>query len=105
PGAITSQLAWNRIDGGPTFPTLPKQNVVLLELGYFIRELRISPVFQFTNRAFVDTAAGDENRWSVGVNYWWARHNANVKAAWNRIDPRLAPSVDGFTIQLQIFYF
>jgi hypothetical protein len=105
PGAITGQLGWSRVDGGDTFLTLPKQNVVLLEAGYFIRDLKISPVVQFTNRGIVGTGTGDENRWSLGVNYWWARHNANVKAAWSRIDPRLAAARNGFTIQLQIFYF
>ena len=105
PGAITTQLLWNRIDGAETFTTLPKQNVVLLELGYFLRALKITPVFQYTNRGVVDTDAGDEHRWSLGVNYWWAGYNANVKAAYNRIDPRLTASQNGFTIQLQIFYF
>jgi hypothetical protein len=105
PGAVTAQIAYNRIDGGPTYVTLPKQNVVLLELGYFVRELKVSPVLQFTNRAIVETSTGDERRWSVGLNYWRAGHNANIKAAYNRIDPRGRASQNGFTIQLQLFYF
>jgi hypothetical protein len=105
PGAITGQLAWNRIDGGDTFVTLPKQNVVLVEAGYFIRSLKISPVVQFTNRGIVDTSIGDEKRWSVGLNYWWAGHNANIKAAYNRIDPTLRDAQNGFTVQLQLFYY
>jgi hypothetical protein len=105
PGAVTAQAAYNRIDGGATFLTLPKQNVVLVELGYFVRDLKLTPVLQYTKRALVDTTIGDETRWSVGVNYWWAGHNANVKTAYSRIDPRgLAPQ-NGFTIQLQLFYF
>ncbi len=102
---MTAQIAYNRIDGGPTYVTLPKQNVVLLELGYFVRELKVSPVLQFTNRAIVETSTGDERRWSVGLNYWRAGHNANIKAAYNRIDPRGRASQNGFTIQLQLFYF
>ncbi len=105
PGAVTSQFAWNRLDGGSTFLTLPRQNVYLLELGYFVRALKITPVFQFTNRGVVDTDLGDQTQWSLGVNYWWARHNANVKAAYNRIDPRNATAQNGFTVQLQLFYF
>lgn len=105
PGAITAQLAWNRIDGGSTLLTLPKQNVVLFEVGYFVRELKITPVLQFTNRGVVDANVGDETRWSVGVNYWWAGHNVNIKAAYNRIDPRVSAAQNGFTIQLQLFYF
>jgi hypothetical protein len=104
-GAVTAQLAYNRFDGGDLFRTLPKQDDVLLELGYFLRDLKVTPVLQFTRRAIVDSAVGDETRWSVGVNYWWARHNANLKAAYSRIDPRGLAEQNGFTIQLQMFYF
>ena len=105
PGAVTAQLAYNRIDGGTTFLSLPRQNVVLLELGYFLRDLKLTPVLQFTKRAVVDRTAGDEARWSIGVNYWWAGHNANIKTAFGRIDPRGQASQNEFTIQLQLFYF
>jgi transposase len=105
PGAVTAQLAYNRFDGGDTFLTLPKQNVALLELGYFLRDLKLTPVLQFTKRALVDTTLGDETRWSIGLNYWWAGHNANIKTAYGRIDPRGLKSQNEFTIQLQLFYF
>jgi hypothetical protein len=105
PGAVTAQLAYNRFDGGDAFLTLSKQNVTLLELGYFLRDLKLTPVFQFTNRGIVDTRVGDQNQWSIGVNYWWAGQNANVKAAYGRIDPRGLAAQNEFTIQLQVFYF
>jgi hypothetical protein len=104
-GGVTAQLAWNHIDGSTTFLTLPRQNVVLLEVGYFLRDLKLTPVFQLTNRAIANTSIGDETRWSIGVNYWWRDHNANVKAAYSRIDPRGVPTQNGFTIQLQLFYY
>jgi hypothetical protein len=105
PGAVTAQFAYNRFDGGDTFLTLRKQNVVLLELGYFLRDLKLTPVFQFTNRGIVDTPVGDQTQWSVGVNYWWAGQNANVKAAYGRIEPRGLATQNELTIQLQLFYF
>ena len=105
PGAITSQLAYQRIDGDTTLPTLPEQDVVLFELGYFVRKLRITPVYQFTRRDILDTNSGDETRWSLGLNYWWRGHNANVKAAWGRIDPRVGLEQHQFTVQLQLFYY
>jgi hypothetical protein len=103
--AVTSQLAFQRIDGDTTFTTLPKQNVVLFEIGYLIRAFRITPVFQFTNRDVTGADLGDESRWSIGVNYWWTGHNANVKAAYGRIDPRGLKEQKQFTVQLQLFYF
>ena len=36
--------------------------------------------------AIVDGAAGD-GRASRGANYWWAGHNASIKAAFGRITP------------------
>jgi hypothetical protein len=105
PGAITAQLAYNRFDGGATFVTLPRQDVVFLEIGYFIRALKLTPVLQVTNRAIVDTAIGDETRWSIGANYWWAGHNANVKVAYGQINAVGRGAQNEFTLQLQVFYF
>lgn len=105
PGSANGQLAYHRFDGGGTLPALAKQNVVLLELAYLLRQLKLGPVFQFTRRDFVGVSLGDETRWSIGLNYWRAGHNANIKAAWGRIDPGGRPAQSQFTIQLQLFYY
>lgn len=105
PGVITAQADYHRIDGDVTFPTLPKQDIVLVEAGYMIRKLKLTPVVQFNWRGIVDTNVGDEKRWSVGANYWWSAHNANVKAAYGRIDPRGLPEQNQFTVQFQLFYY
>jgi len=105
PGAVTAQFAYNRFDGGTTFVTLPRQNVALLEIGYFVRDLKVTPVLQLTRRGIVDTAVGDETRWSIGANYWWAGHNANIKAAFGRINPAGRGAQNEFTLQFQVFYF
>jgi hypothetical protein len=105
PGAVTVQAAFNRIDGGTTFAALPKQNVAFVEAGYFVRHLKLTPVLQFTSRDVVGSDSADETRWSIGANYWWAGHNANVKAAYAHINPKVAAPQHAFTIQLQLFYF
>jgi hypothetical protein len=105
PGALTAQVAYNRFDGDETFVTLPKQDVVLVELGYLLSSLKLTPVLQFSDRAISDTDVGDEVRWSVGLNYWWAGHNANIKGAYTLIDPRGRPEQNEFTIQFQFFYY
>ena len=105
PGAVTGQLDYSRLDGSTKFLTLPKQNNVLLELGYYFSRLKLTPVFQFTNRNVADTSVGDATQWSVGANYWWAGHNANVKGAYTRISPRGLADQNEFTIQLQLFYY
>jgi hypothetical protein len=105
PGAVTLQVDYNRFDGGTTLTALPRQNDVLLELGYLITALKLTPVLQVTTRDIADTPRGDEKRWSLGANYWWAAHNANVKLAFMRIDPTGAAAQKEFTIQLQFFYY
>jgi hypothetical protein len=39
------------------------------------------------------------------LNYWWAGHNANIKAAYSRINPIGSPSQNEFTGQLPLSYF
>lgn len=105
PGAVTAQVAINRFDGGTTLTGLPRQNDALIELGYLIRELKLTPVLQFSRRDLTGAVSGDENRWSLGLDYWWAAHNANIKGAYGRIHPRGVPSQNEFTVQLQLFFF
>jgi hypothetical protein len=104
-GAFTGQVDYHHFDGDITLTTLPKQQDVLLEVGYLVRALKLTPVLQYSRRDVIDVATGDENHWSLGLNYWWAGHNANVKAAYSRINPTGAAAQNEFTIQLQLFYF
>jgi hypothetical protein len=62
-----------------------------------------SPFAQITHRNIVSPNTGDELRTSVGVSYWWSGHNANVKVAYTRINPKILASQNEFT--LQVFYF
>jgi len=105
PGAVTGQFDYNRFDGGTTLPTLSRQRDALLEVGYLVRALKLTPFVQITNRNLVDTATGDETRISLGGSYWWGGHNANIKAAYTHINPKVLASQNEFTIQLQVFYF
>ncbi len=105
PGAITAQIDYTHLDGGTTLPALLKQQNVLVELGYYFSSLRLTPVVQFSNRDMIDDAPGGEHRTSYGANYWWAGQNANIKAAYTRINPSGGRSQNEFTVQFQIFYF
>jgi Phosphate-selective porin O and P len=105
PGAFTGQLAYNHFDGGITLATLPKQDDVLFEAGYLIAPLKLTPVLQWSRRDVTDIAPGADSQWSAGLNYWWAAHNANVKAAYSRIALRGKANQNEMTVQLQLFYF
>jgi hypothetical protein len=105
PGAVTAQFDYNRFDGGDTLTTLLKQNDVLVEAGYLIRAVKLTPVLQFAHRDISNRSAGDETRTGVGASYWWAGHNVNVKALYTRIVPSGLVKQNEFTVQLQMFYF
>ena len=105
PGAVTCQFDYNHFDGGSRLTTLPKQNDVLVEAGYLINALKLTPLLQFARKDIVGGGAGDETISAVGVNYWWAGLNANVKAAYSRISPKGLPKQNEFTVQFQVFYF
>ena len=105
PGALTAQFDYNRFDGGTMLPTLSKQDDILVEAGYWIGALKLTPVLQVGHRDLANQSAGDETRVAVGANYWWAGHNANVKALYTRIAPSGLADQNEFTVQLQVFVF
>jgi hypothetical protein len=105
PGALTGQFDYNWFDGGATLRALPGQHDILFELGYLVGATKLTPFVQIAHRNVVDTGATDEMRASIGVSYWWAGHNANIKAAYGRIAPTGATRQNTFTLQLQAFYF
>ncbi|HZT75825.1 MAG TPA: porin [Vicinamibacterales bacterium] len=104
-GAVTGQFDYNRFNGQTFLPTIPQQNAYLAEGGFLVSAIKVTPFVQWTNRDLTNSAATDEHRTSLGAAYWWAAHNATVKAAWTRISPNVAGRQDEFTLQLQIFYF
>jgi len=105
PGAVTAQFDYNRFDGGTMQPALLKQDDILVEAGYWIRALKLTPVLQVAYRDLVNQSAGDETRVAVGANYWWAGHNANVKVLYARIAPSGLADQNQVTVQLQAFVF
>jgi len=104
-GAVTAQLDYVRYDGGTFLKSLPDQRDTLLEIGALAGKSKFQPVIQLAQRNRPDTNVGDENRYGAGVNYFMLGHNANVKALYTRISPRVGNKSNQFTIQLQFFYF
>jgi Phosphate-selective porin O and P len=103
--ALSAQFDYNHFDGQTFLPTVPRQNTYLGEVGMMIRPIRVTPFLQLTNRDVTSTTVTDERRTSVGAAYWWAAHNANVKAAYTRITPGAAAEQHEFTLQLQLFSY
>ena len=104
-GAITVQVDYNHFDGRTFLAALPEQNGAMVEAGLFVARARVTPFVQWTNRDLTGTTVSDEHRTSVGAAYWWAGHNASIKAAYTQISPVTTARLREFTLQLQLFYF
>jgi hypothetical protein len=105
PGAVTAQFDYNHFDGSKTLTMLARQHDILVEAGYLLKALKLTPVVQYSERNLADLANGDEKRTAVGASYWWAGQNANIKALYTRVSPRDLDSQNELTVQFQIFYF
>jgi len=104
-GALSAQFDYNRFDGGTFLRALPRINGYLAEVGFLIAPVRVTPFLQWTDRDQTATSVGDEHRTSVGAAFWWAAHNANIKAAYTNVSPAVSPTQHEFTLQFQLFYF
>jgi hypothetical protein len=105
PGALTTQFDFNRLDGGLD-SLLPKQNDLLLELGYLVKAWKVTPVLQFARHDILGIDNGDERRTSIGANYWLSANNVSIKGAYTHI--KTAGTIGAqheVTVQLQVFYF
>jgi hypothetical protein len=110
---VTAQANFIHYDGDTFFPTLVKQNTFEIEGGYHLTDSKITPFAKFEARDIADNilaANQDEHRFQVGLSYYIMGHNLNLKAAYTRgTFDRLAPlaslAQNGFTFQLQGFYY
>lgn len=105
PGALSAQLNFIRYDGGDFLRSLPRQDVIYGEAGYYFPKAKLMPFLTYSDKDLAGTDSGDETRWSVGLGYMAFGHNVNLKAAWGRVEPGAGRSADQFTVQLQGFYF
>ena len=109
---VTAQTNFIHYDGDTFFLGVPKQNTFEIEGGYHISDAKFTPFAKFERRSY-DTktvAFQDENRFQLGGTYYMAGHNLNFKAAYTRASldqqaPASSLTQNGFTIQLQGFYY
>lgn len=105
-GAVISSIQFQHLDGGVFLPTtLPQQNMLQAEAGYYIKSAKVAPYFRYEQRHFTSSNAKNEQRYVGGLNYYVAGHNFNVKAAYVRFVPEVGTSTNQFTLQLQAYYF
>ena len=109
PGIFTAQANLGQWDGG-TWLQLIKQRVYMVEAGYIIGPLMLSPIVHFERLTSYtpapDAAIPSEDRLGGGLVFWPYGHNSNLKVFYTRV--KRTPSdhaFDVFNVQWQVYYF
>ena len=101
---VSGQFDWVRTDGGDFLKALPKQDTVLIEFGVTLAQ-KFTPFVQYAARDFDLGTTADQNSLQVGVAYWMARHNRNLKFSIGRQHTDGQEDRTQALLQLQLFYF
>ncbi|MEM8960481.1 MAG: porin [Acidobacteriota bacterium] len=103
--AFTLQADYIRYDGGDFFPSLPTQDTMLFEAGYYFGTSRWQPWVQYAERDFEDDALADEERLFVGINYRIKAHNRLVRLAYGQLSKDGEGDRNVIQLTLQLFHF
>ncbi len=102
---LTVQADWSSLDGDTFLATLPEQENLLVEAGFYINSLKLLPFIQYADRNFDDDALADTDKVMVGVGYMFAGHNGNLKLSYGQHGVDGGDDRDEFWLQLQLFRF
>ncbi len=105
PGIVEGTFQYQYLDGATTFPLLARQNITMIEAGYYARGLKVGPWGRFEQVQYDGATSRNEQRVWAGIGWFPFRHNFNVKGAYQRIMPKSAADRNQFVMQLQIYYF
>jgi hypothetical protein len=102
--SATAQVDFFNYDGGNLSGAPAEQTALFAEAGLYFKPLAIMPFLRYETQNF-DGAGNDNNRIQAGLGYYIKGHNANLKAAFSRVDPDVGDASKQFTVQLQLFYY
>lgn len=102
---LSGQLDWTQWDGKTFLTTVPQQDTLLAELGFYFARAKVMPFLQYAEQNFDDAARVDEKKTTIGVGYFAAGHNHNLKLSYSRIDPAAGDHRDQWLVQWQVFQF
>lgn len=125
--ALTAHIDYIHYDGGCRanaagvvqtnclISTLPRQQELFTDVGYFFHVINLQPFLRFETLNFKDKSrqTGNIRRYMGGFNYYVtpAAQNLKLTAAWEKIVPNTAAAnaktknTNHFVVQLQFYYF
>jgi hypothetical protein len=102
---VTMQVDWSSLDGDVFLTTLPEQDNLLIEAGFYINSVKLLPFIQYSERDFKNGALADSDKLMVGLGYMFNGHNTNLKASFGQHGTDGGDDRDEFWLQLQVFRF
>jgi hypothetical protein len=103
--AVTAQVDFIGYDGGDFLTSLPEQDTVHLEAGFFFSALKLEPFVNLNDRDYADAARADEELSQVGLAYWHSSHTFNVKLGYGRLERDHAGDQTQIVLQAQLFFY
>jgi hypothetical protein len=103
--AVTAQLDLINYDGGTFLTTLPDQDTVHFEGGFFFSAVKLEPFIQYNTRNYADATKADETYSQIGLAYWHSNHNFNVKLGYGTFEKDHAKDQTQIVLQAQLFFY
>jgi hypothetical protein len=120
--AVTAECDYLFYDGGQQFtsvvggvvtPTLPAQDVIFAQAGFYFDAVKLQPFLRYERLHFREDRfqARDVQRYGGGVNWYVTGQNLKVTAFYERVDPKVKAAnatiriTNHAGIQLQFYYF
>jgi len=105
----TAQAAFLHYQDSATAPWIgvPKQNDIVVEVGYRLGAIKISPIVRFEDQMFSAVGMAPSSsliRVSAGVAWWPMGHNLNVKLFYSYVKPTANP-FNQLNLQVQLYVF
>jgi len=97
------QFDYTKWDGGTFLTTIPKQNTINAEVGYYLGAIKTQPFFQYATENFSNSALADQKRYTFGLAYYFAGHTSDLKFAYTELKATNAPNRSQYQLQYQIF--
>ncbi len=104
---FTVQADYTSLDGDVFLTSLPEQDNLMVEAGFYIGSLKLLPFVQYAEQDFQDNARSDTDKFMVGLGYMFGGHNGTLKLSYGQISTDAAgvSDRDEIILQLQVFKF
>ena len=104
-GGFTIQADWTSLDGDVFLTSLPEQDNLMVEAGFYFGGLKLMPFVQYSERDFDDDALNDQDQFQIGLGWMFGGHNANLKVSYTSISTDNSPDQDVIWLNFQVFKY